>query len=69
MEKDLAGRRHWYNLQKGQFIQGVIARDGNERRIYVVTIEPEPEDANIHNRWPRVVQAGEGRNRRFNNQE
>lgn len=59
MEKDLAGRSHWYDLQKGQFIQGLIARDGNEFRLYVVTIEPEPEDMQIHSRWPRVVQVGE----------
>lgn len=59
MEKDLAGRSHWYDLQKGQFIQGLIAREGNEKRIYVVTIEPEPDDAQIHDRWPRVVQSGE----------
>jgi hypothetical protein len=59
MEKDLEGQSHWYDLQKGQFIQGLIARDHNERRVYVVTIEPELEDAQIHSRWPRVVQAGE----------
>ena len=59
MEKDLAGRSHWYDLQKGQFIQGLIARDGNEHRLYVVTIEPEPEDMQIHSRWPRVIQNGE----------
>ena len=55
MEKDLEGNPHWYDLQKGQYIQGLIARDGNERRVYVVTLEPEPEDQQIHSRWPRVV--------------
>lgn len=59
MEKDLEGVSHWYDLQKGQFIQGLIAREGNEKRIYVVTIEPELEDAQIHSRWPRIVQKGE----------
>ena len=59
MEKDLEGNPHWYDLQKGQYIQGLIARDGNERRVYVVTLEPEPEDQQIHSRWPRVVQNGE----------
>lgn len=61
MEKDFEGNSHWYDLQKGQFIQGLVARDGHERRIYVVTIEPEPDDAHIHSRWPRVVQQGERR--------
>jgi hypothetical protein len=59
MEKDFDGNSHWYDLNKGQFIQGLIARDNNEQRVYVVTIEPELEDANIHNRWPRIVQQGE----------
>ena len=45
MEKDHEGQGHWYDLQKGQFIQGLLARDGNERRVYVVTIDPEMEDA------------------------
>ncbi len=59
MEKDFEGHSHWYDLQKGQYIQGLVAKEGNERRVYVVTLEPEPEDAQIHSRWPRVVQLGE----------
>mgnify|MGYP000904851997 CR=1 FL=1 len=59
MEKDFEGNSHWYDLNKGQFIQGLLARHNNEQRVYVVTIEPELEDANIHNRWPRIVQFGE----------
>jgi hypothetical protein len=61
MEKDFEGHGHWYDLQKGQFIQGLVARamNSNERRVYVVTLEPELEDNQIHARWPRVVQAGE----------
>jgi hypothetical protein len=61
MEKDFEGQSHWYDLNKGQFIQGLLARNNNEQRIYVVTIEPEIEDAHIHNRWPRVVQLGQPR--------
>ena len=59
MEKDFEGNSHWYDLNKGQYIQGVLARDNNEQRIYVVTIEPEIEDAQIHSRWVRVVQKGQ----------
>lgn len=55
MEKDYGGTSHSYDLQKGQYIKGLVAKEGNERRLYVVTIEPDPEDAQIHNRWPRVV--------------
>jgi len=59
MEKDFEGNSHWYDLNKGQYLQGVLARDHNEHRVYVVTIEPEIEDAQIHSRWVRVVQAGQ----------
>ena len=59
MDRDIEGQRRWYDLQKGQFIQGLIARDGHEKRVYIVIIEPEVEDAELHHRWPRVVQRGE----------
>ncbi len=59
MEKDFEGQSHWYDLNKGQYLQGLLARENNEQRIYIVTIEPELEDANIHSRWPRVIQNGE----------
>jgi len=59
MIKDFDGQPHWYDLNKGQYLQGLLAKDSNERRIYIVTIEPEVEDASIHDRWVRVVQNGE----------
>ena len=54
MEKDIEGNSHWFDLTSGQFIQGLIARDKHEQRIYVVTITPEFDNA-IHNRWPRIL--------------
>lgn len=54
MEKDHEGRSHWYDLTRGQVIQGLVARTGQEQRVYVVTIEPEMPDA-VHDRWPRIV--------------
>ncbi len=54
MEKDIEGHSHWFDLTKGQFIQGLIARDNHEQRIYVVTVTPEMEDA-AHDRWPRIL--------------
>jgi hypothetical protein len=54
MEKDLEGHSHWYDLTRGQWIQGLVARHRQERRVYVVTIEPELADA-IYNRWPRIM--------------
>jgi hypothetical protein len=54
MERDMEGRSHWYELTKGQWIQGLVARDNQEQRLYVVTVEPEREDA-MHERWPRIL--------------
>ena len=54
MEKDLEGRSHWYDLTRGQWIQGLVARNGHEQRVYVVTVEPELADA-VHDRWPRLI--------------
>lgn len=59
MEKDFEDNPHWYDLNKGQYLQGLVARDNNEQRVYIVTMEPELEDLQIHNRWVRVVQDGE----------
>jgi hypothetical protein len=54
MEQDLEGHSRWYDLTKGQWIQGLVARYQHERRVYVVTIEPELAEA-IHGRWPRIM--------------
>jgi hypothetical protein len=54
MEKDFEGHSHWYDLTRGQWIQGLVARCRHERRVYVVTIEPELADA-MHDRWPRIM--------------
>lgn len=53
MEKDHAKQSHWFELNAGEFIQGLVARQGDESRVYVVTVEPE--DQAIHDRWPRIV--------------
>ncbi|RLJ21770.1 hypothetical protein DJ030_03330 [bacterium endosymbiont of Escarpia laminata] len=54
MEKDVEGGTHWFDLTTGKWIQGLVARDQHEQRVYVVTVEPEREDA-VHDRWPRIL--------------
>lgn len=54
MERDIEGKSRWYELTRGQYIQGLVARDKYEQRVYVVTIEPEREDA-THQRWPKLL--------------
>lgn len=67
MEKDFEGQSHWYDLNKGQYLQGLLARDNNEQRIYIVTIEPDLVDSDIHQRWPRIVQPGQSKSHGLNN--
>jgi len=57
MEKDEANNSCWYELQPGEFIQGLIATLGEERRLYVVT---ELSELSNHKsqRWPRVLTDG-----------
>ena len=55
MEKDHHGKSHWFDLKDGEYIQGLVATMKDEMRLYVVTTEPSQEDAEIHDRWPRVM--------------
>jgi hypothetical protein len=54
MEKDFEGRACWYEITKGKSIQGLLARQENEYRIYIVTIDPE-DLMNSHYRWPHII--------------
>lgn len=54
MEPDIEGQARWYDLTKGQYIQGLLVREGAEQRVYAVTITPLRSDA-IHERWPRII--------------
>ena len=57
MEKSHDGSNHWFDLIKGQYLQGLVANNKYERRVYVVTIEPEQENAWYY-RWPRIINQG-----------
>jgi hypothetical protein len=51
---------HYYTLQAGEYIQGLVAHVLKHRRLYVVTV-PTPEQHADKFReppsWPRVVSA------------
>jgi hypothetical protein len=55
MEKDHNKDFHWFDLEEDQFIQGVVAHHNDEKRIYVVTVDPDPLARQVHDRWPRIV--------------
>jgi hypothetical protein len=54
MELDIEAIPHWFPLVKSHYIQGLLANEGDEYRVYIVTVEPE-----LHNeqflRWPRSI--------------
>ena len=54
MKTDFEGHIHWYEVTKGQWIQGLLANLDEEYRVYIVTITPEVLDI-CHDRWPRIV--------------
>jgi len=54
---DGAGHARWFSLTAGQCLQGVVARYQQERRLYIVTIEPT-QPGNYFLRWPRIMVNG-----------
>ena len=57
MEKDHNKDSHWFDLEEGQFVQGLVADYNTEKRVYVVTVEPDPFTRQIHDRWPRIIES------------
>jgi hypothetical protein len=54
MEQDIEGASHWFMVTYGQWIQGLVARDHKEQRVYVVTTRPDFKDSE-YDRWPRIL--------------
>jgi hypothetical protein len=54
MQTDYEGNAHWYEVTRGQWIQGLLAHQDDEYRVYIVTITPALLDV-CHDRWPRIV--------------
>lgn len=52
--KDNEGKKHWYEVINGLFMQGVLLNNNSELRVYVVTISPITPDASF-NFWPRLL--------------
>ena len=51
---DVAGNEHWFGIQPGQFIHGICASYDAELRIYILSQDSPPEEAEYET-WPRVV--------------
>ena len=51
---DVAGNERWYGLPKGQFIHGICASYDAELRIYILSLDSPPEEAEFET-WPRIL--------------
>ena len=63
---DRWGLDRWFPLDVGQFIQGLLATLGPDRRVYVVTVPvPQRLGAELSERavWPRIVAPAQRRKR------
>jgi hypothetical protein len=54
LEADIENRTHWFDVTAGQWIQGAILQEGNEQRVYIVTIIPTLKN-NPYPQWPRIL--------------
>jgi hypothetical protein len=45
----------WIELKAGQYIQGALATVFAQQRVYVVTVTPPAEYAEVRPCWPRIV--------------
>lgn len=53
---DVAGNEHWFALTRGQFLHGLRAYSEQEMRIYLITLDSTPEEAEFEH-WPRILAA------------
>lgn len=51
--RDIEDQAKWFHLPNDKWIQGLIAQEKVEKRIYIVTLTPN-EDS-IFPRWPRIL--------------
>ncbi len=55
-EQDVEGRVHWHALTAGKWIKGLLAQEGAERLVYVVTLTPVLAET-PYECWP-CIQSG-----------
>lgn len=57
MIRNFEGRETWHDNVWGptHYIQGLLAREGNEHRVYIITIEPDVIDSEFVSVMPKMV--------------
>lgn len=56
MERDVMGNEQWNQITAGNYLQGLIAQNNNQARLYVVCLDSGPDEI-YYERWPRIVSA------------
>lgn len=56
MEKDAERVSHWFDLEPGQALQGLLLEAKGEKRVYLVTDEAPERFEWVHDRWPILAQ-------------
>ena len=56
MVHDVLGNEHWFKPTTGQYLRGVVAKDGAITRLYVVIMDSPPDQGEFEG-WPRLVTA------------
>lgn len=57
LESDFEGKLSWFDVIPGQYIKGVVIKDDNKYRVYVVTLVPESLKVE-YSRWPCILIGG-----------
>lgn len=57
-ETDVTGREQWFEVTKGNFVQGLLATFENQKRVYIVTLDTSLEEVHFE-RWPRIIASPE----------
>ena len=54
MEKDDEKVSHWFDLAKGEVIEGLVIGEGEQQKVYVITTKPPEGLECVHDRWPLI---------------
>jgi hypothetical protein len=57
MEKDEIKVSHWFDIEAGQTIEGLVIGEG-EQQVYVITTDAPAGQAWVHDRWPLISVQG-----------
>lgn len=51
--RDIEDQAKWFHLPSDKWVQGLIAQEKIEKRVYIVTLTPNADS--MYPRWPRIL--------------